>query len=160
MTDDYLDRVIEAYQGEVFGESIFAELAAKSHDAQTAYKWKTLAQLERETKERLRPLVAALGGDVREDPGHFPDGQQLAERWEKQSFDETMVEFRDTVPKYVSFFESLEADARPEDRDVLAAVTAHEKAIQTFAEYEVAGRGESSLEPVMALLERPPQRKA
>jgi len=157
---DYLHRVIEAYQGEAFGEAIFEEFALRSDDAETSYKWKALAQLERETKERLEPLVAALGGDVRVGPESYPGGKKLAERWKNQTFDELMVEFNHTISKYVGFFEKLEADGRPEDRDVLAAVTAHEKAIQAFAEREVAGLSKTSLDPVLALLDRPPQRGA
>ena len=158
MADDYLDRVVEAYRGEAFGEAIFDELAQASDDGDTTYKWKVLAQLERETKERLKPLVAALGGDVRVGPESYAGGAKLAARWRQQTFDELMVDFTLTIPKYVGFFEKLEADGRPEDRDVLAAVTAHERAIQTFAEREVAGRGETSLEPVLALLDHPPRR--
>ncbi len=69
-----------------------------------------------------------------------------------------MMEFKKTIAEYVEFFERLEADGRPEDRKVLAAVTAHERAIQAFAESEVAGQSETSLEPVLALLDRPPAR--
>lgn len=160
MSDDYLNRVIKVYQGEAWGEATFEKLAQTSDDDETSYKWKALAQLERETKERVLPLVAALGGDVRVGPDSYAGGKELAERWEKQTFGELMVEFKDTLPKYVGFFERLEADGRPEDRDVLAALTAHEKAIQTFAEREVAGVGETSLEPVLALLDHPPVRGA
>ena len=158
MAHDYLDRVVQAYQGEAFGEAIFEELARRSDDAETSDKWKALAQLERETKERLMPLVASLGGDVRVSPDSYPGGKQLAERWERQTFDELMLEFKNTISEYVAFFECLEKDARPEDRGVLAAVAAHERAIQAFAEREVAGHRETSLEPVLALLDRPPQR--
>lgn len=160
MTDNYLSRVIEAYRGEAFGEAIFEELAKKSDDVGTSHKWRALAQLERETKQRLMPLVASLGGDVEVGPDSYPGGKKLAERWKKRTFDELMMEFKSTISEYVGFFESLEADGRPEDRDILAAVTAHEKAIQAFAEREVAGLGETSLEPVLALLDHPPQRGA
>ena len=158
MADDYLDRVTRSYQGEVFGEAIFHDMAAKSADAETTYKWRVLEQLERETKQRLKPLVAELGGDVKEDPSSFSEGLHLAEKWAQQSWDELMVWFRDELPPYVRFFEKLEADARSEDRELLAAVTAHEKALLAFAEHEIAGRTDRSVEPVLALLDSPPQR--
>ena len=158
MADEYLDRVLESYQGEVFGEAIFGEMAAKSADAKNSYKWRVLAQLERETKERLKPLVAELGGEVEEDASAFSKGRHIAAKWAKQSWDENMIWFRDELPKYISFFEKLEADARSQDREVLAAVTAHEVALLAFAEHEIAGRSDTSVEPVLALLDRPPTR--
>jgi hypothetical protein len=160
MADDYLERVEQSYQGEVFGEAIFRELAAKCGDPETTYKWRVLEQLERETKERLKPLVAELGGDLEEDPTRFSQGQHLAAKWAKQSWDEIMLWFRDELPGYVRFFENLEADARDQDRELLGKVTAHERALLDFAEHEIAGRGDRSLEPVLALLDRPPRRDA
>ena len=158
MGKSYLDRVLLSYQGEVFGEAIFRELAEKAADPEIAYKWRVLEQLERETKERLKPLVADLGGDTAEDPASFAQGEEYAAKWAAQSWDEVMLDLQKELPQYVRFFEKLEADARPEDRAVLAAVTAHEKAIAAFADLEVAGRGEASAEPVLALLENPPTR--
>ena len=77
---------MESYQGEVFGEAIFRQMSADSSDPDEAYKWKVLEQLERETKERLKPLVAELGGDVTEDPTSFSKGQKLAAKWAKLSW--------------------------------------------------------------------------
>ena len=158
MADDYLERVMVSYQGEVFGEAIFRELGAKSADPEEPYKWRVLEQLEAETKERLKPLVAALGGDVAEDPAGFERGAGIAAKWAQQSWDEIMGWFQAEVPKYVRFLEKLETDARIEDRELLGRVTAHEKALEEFAARELAGRGTESLEPVLALLDRPPQR--
>ncbi len=158
MADDYLGRVVESYQGEVFGEAIFREMAERCDDAEQTYKYRVLEQLERETKQRLRPLVAQLGGDVAEDPKGYKNGAKLAETWSGQTWDEIMGWFQAELPKYVRFFEKLEADGRAEDREVLAATTAHEKAIAAFADLEVAGQGDRSLEPILALLDEVPQR--
>lgn len=160
MADSYLGRVTESYQGEVFGEAIFREMAARADDPETAYKWRVLERLEAETKERLKPLVAALGGDVNEDPAGVEKGVRLADKWSQQSWGQIMEWFQSELPKYVRFFEKLEADARSEDRELLARVTAHEVALEEFAAHEVAGRAAQSLEPVLALLDRPPQRNA
>lgn len=160
MADEYLDRVVQSYQGEVAGEAIFREMGVKSADAEMSYKWRVLEQLERETKERLKPLVAELGGDTAENTSAFSKGRHIAEKWAQQSWDETMVWFRDEIPKYIQFLETLEADARSQDRELLAAVTAHEAALLAFAERELAGDRAASLEPVLALLDRPPQREA
>ena len=159
MADDYLGRVTVSYQGEVFGEAIFREMGAKNTDPEETYKWRVLEQLETETKERLKPLVAALGGDVAEDAAGFEKGAAIAKTWSQQSWDEVMGWFQAELPKYVRFFEKLETDARVEDRELLGRVTAHEKALEEFAARELGGRGHESLEPVLALLERPPERE-
>lgn len=159
MAENYLERVVRSYQGEVFGEKLFQDMAAKSSNPEETYKWRVLEQLERETKERLRPLVAELGGDVAENPDRFEEGAKIAARWADQSWDEIMGWFRAELPRYVQFFEKLELDARLEDRELLARVTAHERALEEFAERELAGRGADSLAPVIALLDRPPERE-
>ncbi len=159
MAESYLDRVIKSYQGEVFGERIFREMGARSSDPEETYKWRALEQLERETKERLKPLVAELGGDVAENPDRFEEGEKIAAKWAQQSWGEIMEWFRAELPRYVQYFEKLELDARAEDRELLARVTAHERALEEFAERELAGRTTESLEPVIALLDRPPHRE-
>ncbi len=158
MQDDYLERVVESYQGEVFGEAIFRELVARTEDPDASYKWRVLQQLEAETKLRLRPLVAELGGDVTEDPEGDVKGKKLAEEWAALSWSAAMDKLADILPPYIRFFEKLEADSRAEDRELLAALTAHEKALAAFARLEQEGKGSESLTPVTDLLDEVPAR--
>jgi hypothetical protein len=55
---EYLE---ERFQGEVYGEAIFRVLAERCADAGNARKLRVLEQLERETKEVLRPATRAAG---------------------------------------------------------------------------------------------------
>jgi len=159
MTDDYLRRVNESYQGESYGEALFRELAARTGDPEQNYKWRVLGQLELETKLRLRPLVETLGGDTAEAEDNESRGRADAETMAAKDWTDLMSSFDAMLPKYVRFFEKLEAMAPPRDRELLAAVTAHELAIQDFAKLELDGRGRESVEPVIALLDNPPSRE-
>lgn len=158
MSDDYRRRVFESYQGESHGEALFRELAARTDEPDHRFKWRALEQLEAETKERLRPLVESLGGDVEEDPEHAVRGRADAIEWAAKGFDETVRWLDPLLPKYVRFFEKLEAMAPEGDRALLARVTAHELAIQEFTTRELQGRADESIAPVVDLLEHPPAR--
>ena len=158
-TDTFSAGIMEMYQGEVIGEVALDIMLGFFDDPDQRYRVAVMLQLETETKERLKPLVAALGGDVAEDAAGFEKGAAIAKTWSQQSWDEVMGWFQAELPKYVRFFEKLETDARVEDRELLGRVTAHEKALEEFAARELGGRGHESLEPVLALLERPPERE-
>ena len=119
---------------------------------------RVLQQLEAETKRRLKPLVGALGGDENEDPAGAEKGIRLADKWADKDWSGMMETLAAMLPRYIQFFEKLEADARVEDRELLARVTAHERALDVFARRECAGQGATSLEPVIALLDTVPSR--
>ncbi len=156
MNDDYRKRVCQSYQGEFHGEALFRELAARTDDSKHRFKWSALAQLETETKERLKPLVAALGGEVEEDPRNAERGRAEAAEWAPKGFAATVRWLDAALPKYVRFFEKLESMAPESDRTLLARVTAHEVAIQEFTARELRGRSEDAIAPVLDLLDHPP----
>lgn len=158
MNSDYLRRVCESYQGESYGQALFRELAKRTKDPEKNYKWRVLERLEIETKERLLPLVKKLGGNTEEAPENTERGITDARSMAEKHWEELMHSFDQMLPKYVRFFEKLETMAPEEDRNILKAVTAHELAIQTFASKELSGEGDHSIEPVLKLLEEPPER--
>ena len=82
--------LIERYQGEVYGEALFRALAEREPHAERRRKWRTLQQLERETKERIRPAVAALGATTEEDPARCKEGEDLAARLAAAPWDDLM----------------------------------------------------------------------
>ena len=76
----------------------------------------------------------------------------------------TVVKFawdvwRTKFDHYVRKFESLEAEAPPIDADTMAYLVAHERAQVTFATREAEGDAASSIEPVLALLSDPPEKR-
>ena len=60
------------------------------------------------------------------------------------------------LEKLVDEFRRAEALAPAGKQALVAHVTAHEQALLDFARREVGGDGETSLEPVLALLRTPP----
>ena len=158
----YLRKVRRVLEGEVRGEAMFGAMSALLTDAEQKHKFACLHQLERETKARVRRLLALLSpsaGSVAEDPAQAKLGRRAAARMAARPWGEKMEISKASLPKYVRFFVQLETHARDADeRRLLEALTAHKRALQLFYEHEVAGRGAASLEPVLALLEAPPTR--
>ena len=135
----------EWYRGEVGGEALFLALAAVAADAGCAAKWRTLAALERATKERLEQSIRSLGGTL-PDPSPDPDlarervaalqGKAWPElmRWLEQiAADALEVMTRESV--------SLPASLN----STVAWVLDHERALLDFARHELAGDGVRSL---------------
>ncbi len=156
--DSYRSEVEQAYLGEVCGEQLFAAMAAKCADPEHRHKILALQQLEKETKERLRPLATALGCSMLEDDASRERAVTDASTLSARPWLDQMRLFKKQVPKYVAGFERLQGAGRPEDAAILAHVTAHERAILSFAERELAGQHENSLEPIIVLLQSVPAR--
>ena len=158
MNSDYLRKVCESYQGESYGQALFRGLAERTKDPDKNYKWRVLERLEEETKKKLLPLVEKLGGPTEEASENTERGINDAKNMAEKHWGELMHSFDKMLPKYVRFFEKLETMAPDEDRNLLKAVTAHELAIQKFASKELSGDSNHSIEPVLNLLEEPPER--
>ena len=61
---DYEQLLLDAYKGEVFGDAIFSEMAARDDWREHRDTLQTLANIEARTAAALRPLVAAAAIDV------------------------------------------------------------------------------------------------
>ena len=155
---DYRGYVIERYQGEVYGEALFRALAEQETNEQRREKWRVLEQLERETKERIRPAVAELGATTEEDPARIKEGEDLAARLAAVPWGDLMKGFRSELERFVSEFEKAEALAPPGGVELLRDITRHEKALLEFSVREIEGHEAHSLEPVLALLREPTSR--
>lgn len=154
--DEYLRRVEEAFQGEVTGEAMFDALADKFEDASDRYKMRVLAQLERETKELVRPLVAKLGGDTNESAGARTTGVSQAAALATMPRAKFLHIFRREVAKFVAAFQVLESAGPAEDAAILAGLTRHEQALHAFSEAEHSDNPADSLAPVIRLLKHVP----
>ena len=141
---EYRDRIAAAYQGEVYGEALFGTLARLSERSDRRRKWRILQRLEVETKFRLRPVVERLGSNSDEDPARVERGRRHGEALAGQRWMDLMELFLREVEGHVARFEELERLGTPLDASVLARVTAHEVALQSFARLELAGRGATS----------------
>ena len=154
---EYRRTLEEFFQGEVTGEALFHCLAESFEDSEHRYQMRVMEQLERETKELLRANVARVGGDANESAAARDRGVAQAKAIAPMPWAKFMHIFQREVRKFVAHFEKVEKMGPAEDAKLLAAVTAHEKALLAYSERESAGEGDP-LAPIVALLKVVPAR--
>lgn len=154
---EYLATLEEFFQGEVTGEAMFAALAESLDDPEHRYQMRVLEQLERETKELLCENVKHLGGEATESPVARQAGVAQAKALAAMPWPKFIHIFRREVAKFVAHFEEVEKSGPASDARLLAAVTAHERALQTYSERESSGAADA-LGPVISLLRVVPAR--
>lgn len=156
MSHDYVAYLHECFQGEVLGEALGAALAESASNPDHRRKWRAFEQIERETKERIRLALEARGETVREDPTQFAEARKWADRYGAMPWGEAMATLKPVIEKYVRYFEKREAQAPADGIDVARAITRHERAMLEFTIREIGGYSETSLEPIVRLLDEPP----
>jgi len=145
--------VEERFQGEVYGEAVFRRMAELCEVPAHARKLRVLEQLERETKELLRPAVREVGYPGVESAERISEGEALGAQLANAPWPELMRSTRLELERFVEDFERAERLAPPGKEPLLRHVTAHERALLEFATRELAGDARrDSLEPVIALL--------
>jgi len=149
--EGYAAYVEQCYQGEVEGEALFRALVRASKDAHAQRKLRVLEQLERDTKEFLRPAVEETGRSAEEDPKRIATGEKLGTKLADMPWIELMKVFEDPLVRFVAQFEQSETLATPGKESVLAHYTAHERALLEFTRREIRGDADS-LAPVVAML--------
>ncbi len=154
--DGFLKYLEERFQGEVFGEAIFAAMAEAEPDPDARYKWRVLEALERETKEYLARALRDRGHDAKESEEQRANGEKLGGRLVAVPRAMFMAGFRTEVVRFVAEYEAAEASAPADGLEIARHVTAHERAILEFTDHELAGRTTDSPAPVLALLLDPP----
>ncbi|MGO9449558.1 MAG: hypothetical protein ACLQDV_00725 [Candidatus Binataceae bacterium] len=155
---EYAREIEAAFQGEVQGAAMFHALSERLQDPEHRYKMRVLEQLEIETGEALRPLVERLQGAVCESATARETGIAQASVLAAMPWAKLMHVFHREVTKFVAHFEEVEKAGPATDSGILAALTAHERALQSFSQRECSGAGANSLEPVVKLLRVTPAR--
>lgn len=154
---EYLATLQEFFQGEVTGEAMFGALAQSLDNPEHRYQMRVLEQLERETKELLRENVKRLGGETTESSAAREMGISQAKALAAMPWPKFIHIFRREVAKFVARFEEVEKSGPASDAKLLAAVTAHERALHSYSERESCG-AEDALAPVISLLRAVPAR--
>jgi DNA-directed RNA polymerase sigma subunit (sigma70/sigma32) len=152
MGASFADYLVARFQGEVFGESLFGGLARRTSDEAAREKWRALEQLERRTKERIRPALQRLGLPADEDPARSRQGEALAARLSAIPWTELIRSMRPEFEKFVRAFEEAEWLAPAEEKALARHITEHERALLEFAELELAGGGSDPLAPIRPFL--------
>lgn len=152
MSTNYRKYLLERFQGEVFGESLFRHLARLSTAETTRHKWRTLQELEKQTRESIRLELERQGLNCTEDPGRRQQGKVLAERLCSMPWPELMEQLRGEFSQFVKEFRESEQLAPPGKEKLLAYITEHERVLLRFVELELMNHGQDSLAPVHRFL--------
>lgn len=140
------------HQSEVYGAAVFATAARLTRDPQRRSKWLALKALEDQTLARYLEYMKATKQTVTEPVGWdlkgYAEGAALAAvPWRM-----AMTLVRNATKPFQETFLRLRDSADGPEREFFAYVYAHEKAIEAFANMELADRADS-LMPVQGLLE-------
>ena len=150
----YPECINELYESEVLGEAVFVALCNAATSEEHRYKFGTMAQLETETKARLRPFLAKYAIK----PVEKVDARLVAhivESYAKTDWKTFMQEQREIVGTFVRRFEDIERMAPAEDLAIVHSMVIHERAIMKFVDAEATGRPAGSLDDVVAQLHFP-----
>ena len=148
----YRDGITQAWQGELWGKAFFERLAAATDDADRRAKWHVLADLEEAIGNRLAPLVANAGDPPSAD-AYRPLDAAVA-TYAALSWPEAMERMTTILEPAIKRFQELLAAAPVAERDAVQLLVDHEVALKRFAERELAGDSDTSLEPVRAVIAR------
>jgi hypothetical protein len=152
----HLAALAEFYQGEVLGEAMFDAMLASARNESERYRIALMLQLETETKARLRPILAAQGLPLQEDPQMRPRGEQFARELENADWGEKMRALaRSLSQTWLPRYRVLTATLPPTLRPVGESMVEHEQALLEMARRELGGQSERSDEPVRGLLVNP-----
>ncbi|HTV95216.1 MAG TPA: amidohydrolase family protein [Steroidobacteraceae bacterium] len=156
----YRDGLTAAYQGELIGEALYRELSRRAADRDQQIKLRAIAEVERATHRRLRPIADRLLIGAAE-----ADCQPIVERRAQQIARLGWPEFIDMAlrdwPPYIERFEALRALAPAGDAAAVQWLVDHEVALVKFASVEKDAMGsDASLQVLQAFLQACEARQA
>jgi hypothetical protein len=151
---DYEQLLLDAYKGELFGDAIFSEMAARDDWRDRRETLQTLATIEARTAAVLRPLVDAAGIDVGDEDETRRLGREMGSAG--GSWDGFVKALFDALPQFLANFVRLRELAPDPSDPALAALVAHEQAISAFAQLEIAGYHDISSVVLTRYLETTP----
>jgi hypothetical protein len=152
----HLAALQEFYQGEILGEAMFDAMLQAARDDNERYKIGLMLQLETETKARLRPVLAAQGLPLQEDPRMRPDGERFGRALDHADWNAKMRALGDSIGQtWLPRYRELTAALPPLLRAVGQSMVEHEQALLEMARRELTGQSHRSDEPVRSLLAHP-----
>jgi hypothetical protein len=152
--EEYDTLLLDAYNGEVFGDAFFGAMAAAQPDPERRAKLEVLQTVEARTATSLRRLLANAGLHA-DDATSRKQGEELAAGLEPENWDEFISGLHGALPDFLAKFERLRDIAGTPTDPALVALVNHERAIERFAELEMNGDDKGSLKPLEEHLRRP-----
>jgi hypothetical protein len=138
----YRDKIRQAYEGELIGEKLYRKLAARSAINQQRAKLNAIADVEKLTTVRLKPIAERLGIHPQES-----DYQAVVERRANQLAGYSWSAFISKAlrdwPPYIARFEALLPLAPVGDEPTIRLLIEHEVVLVEFVRIEHADEGGS-----------------
>lgn len=156
---DIRSRLQDAWQGEIFGMAMYRSIAEQQKEPFRQWQWTALHQLEIETGAEMRQLLLRHGLSVTGLEDSRRAGLAEAARIVVLPWLEMMKEFADDLPATIDDYRALESACAFEGRDAetMRLLVEHEVASLNFAQVEMRGESQNSINPVLALLKEPPR---
>ena len=156
ISDKLLQRVIQAYHGEVYGEALFGRLAKLSKNADEQTKWQLLMRLEQVIQQGLYNWLISNGSATEPEPKFQKKGMDEADKVASKNWLEAMQWLHDLTTPYVARYADMAAHedliTEPDARIVLYRLADHEKALWLFAAEELANNPSSAQDFITKLL--------
>ncbi len=144
---------VEAYQGEVLGESLFDLLAERETDPEHRRQLDVLTLLERKTKELAEPVFEGRGIDRGDTAASVATAAQFADGLADTGWDDFLASFEPVISQFLSKYRQLVRLAADDaERAIAEAYVAHELALASFVRRSL---GQEPGEPLAAILDLP-----
>lgn len=156
LKESYEAGVYEAWVGEIFGESLFAELAGHCAGTPLEAKWTLLAELERVTGRQLEPLLRRYGYELIPPDDAKQRGVSNAREFCKIPHLEFMAQIEPYLEEVISKYQTLRDVAPLEDASAMQFLVDHEAALLRFVQLELGESGQDSTQAAKSLIETAP----
>jgi len=150
--DNYIEGIRSAWLGEQFGHAFFNAMAGKTNDPIMASRWRTLAQLELVTGNRMATLLEAHGESATTNE-IIEISDEVLQRYTEGSHIDSMTKMKATIESALVRFDQLLAVVPDSDVGEIQFLVSHEQALLTFVDCEISGDSDNSLAAVNKLLE-------
>jgi hypothetical protein len=143
---------VEAYQGEVLGEALFARMAERESDPGRRRQLQVLTVLERSTKELAEPVFERRALDRGDTAATVAAAAGIADTVGAMAWDGFLASLEPGTARFLAKYHQLvELSTDEAERAIAEAYVAHERALASFARRALGQEAGEPLEPILAL---------
>lgn len=143
---------VEAYQGEVLGETLFGRMAEQQTDADRRRQLEVVTLLERTTKELAEAVFERRGWERGDTATTVASATQMAEGLTSVAWEDFLGSIEPVTVQFLEIYRQL-VDLAGDDteREIAEAYVAHEQALAAFARRALGQEAGDPLEQILAL---------
>ena len=148
-----MQEIVLAYQGEVYGEALFASLAKLNTKLDEQAKWQLLMHLEQTIQQSLQLWLNSIGNPIKPGAQFWQQGVYEAEKISQKTWTEAMLWLKDLSEPYMKKYAQMAQDEVGDSKlqHVLQGLAKHEEALFLFASGELAGDSNDAVKLVKSL---------